>query len=206
MEKLSIEEKDLYLKSGPLSEPFLPNDFVLSKVMCDYNAKVGEGRKTNIFESLFRWIHQNVGFGEKDYNDKFRFGRTASEIWESKISTSCTDYALLFSVFARQIGIPTTILHTAEFGWLERLQKNGDFNFHQGHSFCECFYNDKWILVDPTSKKIEWNYDAQKIELSYTLGGSSTYIPYKRCLDLGKRMTTREHNQIMDKTCKELIL
>lgn len=206
MERLTVEEKEIYLKNGSLTKSFLSDEYVVSKVMCDYNAKTSKGVKITVIESLYNWIATHVKIGNKEFNNKFKFRRTAVEIWDSKTATGCTDYATLFATFARQIGIPTTILHTAEENWIKRLQQNQDYNLHYGHSFCECFYNGKWILVDPTCRKIEWEYNPERLQLSYKVGGNSTFIPYKRCLDLGKRQTISQHNKIMDESCKGINL
>ncbi len=204
MRKLTKADTDFYLTNGNLTQPFISNEYVLEKVLCDYNHKIEKGIKITKIESLFNWINHVVKFGDKEFNDKYRFQRTAKEIWDSKIMTGCTDYATLFATFARQIGIPTTILHTAERSWVERLQHNKDFSHHYGHSFCECFYEGKWILVDPTFRKIEKEYNPEKLELGYMVGGSSTFIPYQRGIDLEIKQTTSEHNSLMDKLCKNL--
>ena len=112
--------------------------------------------------------------------------RTAQEIWESKKASGCTDYAILYATFARTLGVPTTLLHTAEYDWLQKLKNGEDSTMHFGHSFCECYFGDKWVLVDPTCKHIERNYNPKKLELSYKVGGKSVFIPYFRGLDLGE--------------------
>lgn len=206
METLTMQEGEEYLKNGNLTQPFLPYSYVMSKVVKDYNAKIKRGQKTTMLECLCNLILKHIKTGKKEFNDKYRFCRNAKEIWKSKTATGCTDYAILFATFARQIDIPTTILHTAEEGWVKKLQQNQDYNHHYGHSFCECFYNNRWVLVDPTCGKIELNYNPEKLQLSYEVGGNSTFIPYLRCLDLGERQTTKEHNKIMDESCRDLSL
>lgn len=120
MKNLTESDKNYFLTSGVLTYPFVSNEYVLEKVLCDYNAKLAKGIKTTKIESLFNWINKSVKFGDNEFNNKFRFQRTAEEIWNSKIMTGCTDYATVFATFARQIGIPTTILHTAEkVGWIK---------------------------------------------------------------------------------------
>lgn len=206
MRCLNDKYKDFYLTNGNLTQPFLTDEYVLEKVLCDYNSKIRRGKQTTKIESLFNWINYNLKFGDKEFNKEFRFQRVASEIWESKTTTGCTDYAILFVTFARQLGIPTTILHIAEKSWVERLQQNKDYMHHYGHSFCECFYEGKWILVDPTYRKIEQEYNPDLLKLSYKVGGSSTFIPYQRWLDLEKRQSTTQHNKLMDEICREIII
>lgn len=204
MKKLNKTDAEKYLCPGNLSKPFLSDDFVLSKVLIDYNFKLEKNIKTTKIESLYNWIAKNVKLGDKEFNEKNRFMLTAAEVWENKLSTGCTDYATLFATFARQIGIPTTILHTAELGYIQKLQNNEKLIPHKGHTFCECFYEGKWILVDPTYKKIELNYNPNKLELSYKVGDSSIFIPYFRGLDLEKKQTTKMQNHEMDRICKTI--
>lgn len=96
-------------------------------------------------------------------------------------------------------------MHTAEYRWLQKL-KNGEESsrIHKGHSFCESFYNGKWVLVDPTCGKIEFSYDAKIIHLSYQVVGSNTFIPYFRGLDLGKRQSLEEHAIEEERACLNL--
>ena len=205
MKTLTNEDCKYYLTSGPLSQPFIEDSIVKEKIMIDYNSKLQQGKQTSHIESLYNWLHRIV----KHANDnKFikenHFQRTAKEIWDSKLSTGCTDYALLFCTFARQIGIPSTLLHTAEYNWLERLKSDQDSKKHYGHSFCECFYNGKWILVDPTCKEIIYNYSSTKIELDYSVGGNNIFIPYYRGRDLHEKQTEKQHNNLMDEECLKL--
>lgn len=203
MEKLNNTiDIDKYLQAGKLTQPFLYSDYVLDRVMCDYNARLNQNKNANMLESLYLWIDHNVEFcKDKDFCDKYKFQRTAKEIWESKLMTGCTDYCLLFATFARQIGIPTTFLHTAEKNWLDRLKNSEDCKVHYGHSFCECFYNNQWVLVDPTVKKIQTNYDLEPIKLEYKVAGNSEFIPYLRDLDLVEKQSVKQHNKTMDEMC-----
>ena len=194
-----------YLQFGNLTQPFLDNDYVLDKVMCDYNAKLRLNGQANKLESLYLWIDHNVEYSrDQDFRDKYKFQRTAEEIWASKQMTGCTDYCILFATFARQIGIATTFLHTAEKNWLTRLKNNEDYRSHYGHGFCECFYNGKWILVDPTSKTYQTNYDTNLLRLSYNVGGNNEFIPYLRGLDLSVKQSIKEYHKTMDELCLNL--
>ena len=205
MEKLNnTTDLKKYLRFGNLTQPFLETAYILNKITIDYEAKQKQGKSVTILESIINWIKYNIrteNISEKfQHNNKFQ--RLAKEIWESGLSTGCTDYAILFCVFARQLGYPCTLLHTAQSEWLEKLKNNEKINYHSGHSFCECYYNNEWILVDPTCREIVRDYNPQKIELHYNVGESSTFIPYIRDLDLGKKQTLKEHNDQMDKLCK----
>lgn len=193
---------DKYLQTGKLTQPFLDNNYVLERVMRDYNAKLKLNGQANKLESLYLWIDKNVEIcKDKEFCDKYKFQRTAKEIWESKKMMGCTDYCLLFATFARQIGIPTTFLHTAEKNWIERLKNNENSKIHYGHSFCECFYNNEWVLVDPTVKKIQTRYNPNHLILNYTIGGNNEFVSYLRDLDLDKKQSVKKHNEIMDSIC-----
>ncbi len=206
MRNLTIVETNKYLNNGILTTPFLDKRYLLNRVETDFNKKIKNDSNYTKIQSLYNWIHKNIKTTtNKQYKMKYKFQRTAKEIWESGFATGCTDYAILFVTFARQIGIPSTFLHTAEYGWLQEL-KNGEeiSKIHRGHSFCECYYNGKWILVDPTYRKIVFSYNAEKIYLSYLVGNSNIFIPYYRDLDLGKKQSIEEHNEEEERVCSNL--
>lgn len=200
MKSLTIKDAERYLESGNLSKPFLDNNYINEKVETDYQNKLKLFGKANKLQSLYLWIHKNLDIADEDFKKKYKFMRTAQEIWESGKATGCTDYALVFSTFARQIGIPTTLLHTSERGFLNKVIENKTFTIRRGHSFCECFYDGKWILVDPTKKVIMDEYNSDIIQLPYSIGeeGMNTFIPYYRGLDLCRKMTHKEHAEFED--------
>lgn len=205
-----LNEKDCkrFLKNGKLSKPFLESSFVKEKVMKDYDAKIKERENYTEIESLCLWIKHNVKCvgDDEEFLVKNKFQRTAKQIWESKKATGCTDYALLFVTFARQLGFSATLLHTAEFSWISRLQNNGDYKVHYGHTFCECFYKGRWVLVDPTRVKIEFDYNPDCLKLNYLVGESSVFVPYFRGLDLGVKQSVKQHNEQMEQECINLEL
>ena len=205
MERLNIEDCKRFIKGDEMTKPFLDNDFVLEKVMKDFNHKAAMGEKASKISSLMGWIKANVKYAEDEsFRAENKFARNSQEIWESKLATGCTDYALLFATFARQIGIPTTLLHTAERGWVERLKTGADYNIHKGHTFCECFYENEWILVDPTFRKVEKNYNPKMLELSYIVGDSNVYVPYLRTTDFDTEQNVLKFNKKMEELCKNL--
>ena len=123
MEKLTINDCINYLEEGVLTKSFLQTEFVVDKVIRDYNKKIKDNPNHTKIESLINYIHHclNVKLSQNEKN-KVKFQRTAKEIWESGFASGCTDWAIVFSTLARQIGIPTTFLHTAEFNWIKNLQ------------------------------------------------------------------------------------
>ncbi len=200
----NLEDVEKYKNFGELTQPFLTKEFLHEKILIDLKHKQKDENSDYYLESLFLWINANVTYSKDEKIQKQKFMRTAKEIWESKQTSGCTDYALLFATFARTLGIPTTYLHTAEYSWFQELKNKGNTLFHSGHSFCECYFNGRWILVDPTSRRIQEKYEVNKIILTYSICGHNVYIPYFRDLDLGKKLTIKEHNKMMDEFCKEL--
>lgn len=203
LEKLTKKDSNKYLESGSLTEPFLDVKFIMSKVNIDKETYPD----ANMIESLMRWINYKVPFtSDMELKNKYKFKRTAKEIWEDGFCTGCTDRAMVFATFARQLNIPTTLLHTAEMSWVKKCKNGENPAIYSGHSFCECYFEGKWILVDTTFRKIEFDYDCNKIHLSYQVSNSNDFISYFRGLDLGKRQTMKEHNDEMDIMCKEINL
>lgn len=206
MRKLNKNDCNLYLEQGAMSKFFLDKDCLVEKIMLDYNAHLKNGKPANLISSLINYLLHKVkpADGESEFA-KMKLTRTASEIWESGKSSGCTDRALLFATCARTIGLPATLLHTASEKWIKKLESGEDISVCIGHSFCEVFFGNKWILVDPTSRVILNDYSPERIELPITLGGENVFIPYKRVVDFEKPQTVHEHNTIMKNLCSEII-
>lgn len=206
MESLSNKDIKTYLEEGFLTKPFLDEQYIQRKVDLDFDAKINSNSNYTKIESLQNWINHVVKFSkDEDFVRNNKFQRNAQEIWESGVAVGCSDYAILFATFARQLGWATTILATAEINWFKDLH-SGITSHHSGHYFCECFYNNNWVLVDPACKKIEKEYSLNILNLSYDIHNSNQYVPYLRCLDLGKRQTIKQHNIEMDSMCKMIKL
>ncbi len=189
---------------GNLTQPFLPKEFIYNQIMLDLKHKQKDPISYDFLISLALWIHHHVKYSSDDDIQQQKFMRTAKEIWESKKASGCTDYAVLFATFTRTLGIPTTFLHTAEYDWLKKLKSGESGRMHFGHSFCECFFGGGWVLVDPTCKRLDSSYNPEKLELSYTVGGKSIFIPYFRELDLGEKQDIETHNKMMDQLCNNI--
>lgn len=206
MKRLTKKDCELYLTFDEVTKPFLDTDFVLEKVMFDFEAKQKAKIPNTKLHSLFNWINTKVKYEpEKEFNTTFKFARTAKQIWESGKTTGCTDYAILFATFAKQLGIPTTILHTASRDWVSNLQATKTPARNSGHNFNECFYDNKWVLVDATSRKVIEKYTPDKIVLSYTVGGENNFVAFDRTNSF-KLTNTKEYNKNMDITCYKLKL
>lgn len=193
-----------YKNFGLLTQPFLDKDFVYEKIITDLKHKQKDLNSGYFLTSLFLWIKREVKYSREDEVQKLKFMRTAKEIWESKKASGCTDYAILYATFARTLGISTTILHTAEYDWLQRLKNGEDSWMHFGHTFCECYFGGNWVLVDPTCEYITRTYNPKKLELPYKIAGKSTYIPYFREIDFGEKQNVETHNKKMDELCNAL--
>lgn len=85
--------KDYYLKDGPMTQQFLNDPKLDAKMM---KAKTDHEK----IENLYKYINTKTfskkmqQFFKKEQVQKF--GRTAEEIWDNKVMTGCTDYALVF--------------------------------------------------------------------------------------------------------------
>lgn len=207
MEMLNnLSDVETYLHFGNLTQPFLDAEYILDRVECDMVAKNTHGTAAEI-QSLMNWIGSKVKYasGEHEYIRQNLFKRSAREIWESGKTVGCSDYALLFATFARQIGISTSFLHTASQKWLEKLKNGEEIDKNCGHSFCECFVDGQWILVDPTNKKIVGGYLPENIQTNYLIGGENEFVSYFRGLDLVERMGLRAHNEMMNAECEKIV-
>ncbi len=207
MEKLnSVNDLEIYLQFGDFITPFLDADYIREKVMIDYNNKIARGINVTVIDCLMCWIDHVIKYSEDPkFRHENKFNRSVKEIWESKLTTGCTDYAMVFACFARQLGYPTTILHTADYNWLELFLNKKEFKVYCGHTFCECFVDNKWVLVDPTNRKVVDNYNVNKLELDYSIHDSKVYYPYLRSVTMQKE-GTKKHNEQMEKYCADFTL
>lgn len=194
MEKLNTtSDVKKYLASGEMTKPFLRDIVVFRKIQSDQ--KVNSAHRTEL-ESLIGYIDNHLKYAENQkIRDENKFRRTAKEIWKSKFTTGCADYALVFATMARQIGIPTSILETADKHFLDEFSLNNNIKNYKGHFFCECFYNEEWVLVDPTFNKIIRNYDVNNIILPYHNG--ERFKAYLREVDFGKGRDIDKTNRLL---------
>ena len=184
----------LYLKQGKMTKPFMRDEEVFKKVQSDQMVNT----KRSEIESLMAYIKYHLKPSEdENFKNKNKFRRTVSQIWKSGVVTGCADNALVFATMARQIGIPTTILETADKSFLEEFAKDSSVKAYRGHFFCECFYHEKWVLVDPTFNKVMEDYDVNNLNLPYKVGKSSHYVSYLRETDIGKGRNIAETNRKM---------
>lgn len=72
--------------------------------------------------------------------------RTASEIYDSKYITGCSDTALVFIVLSRASGIPTKYVETLLEDWLAGKTPAIPV---EGHIFVDVKLNGKWFAYEP---------------------------------------------------------
>ncbi len=199
----------VYLTTGCLTEPFIDNDVLHAKVIKDMKAHIKFGERYTVVDSLVNYIHKYIKTStSKKFNAKNKFNRTAQEIWESGLATGCTDYALLFCTFARQLNLPTTFVSTIGEDYYLQAKYGKSLKMHKGHAFCECCVKvlddsgkakRQWVLVDPTCHKLTANYLKDNIfKINFDVNGNSKFIPFFRGLDLGERTNSNNWNQKMD--------
>ena len=198
-----------YLKTGCLTTPFIDDEVLHAKVIKDMKAHIKLGERYTVVDSLVNYIRKYVKTTtDQKFKSKNKFNRTAQEIWESGLATGCTDYALLFCTFARQLKLPTTFVSTIAEDYFLQVKNGATLQTHKGHAFCECcikvtddFGNSKrqWVLVDPTCHKLTVNYlNDNNFKINYKVAGNSTFIPFFRGLDLGEKTNVNNWNQKMD--------
>ena len=199
-----------YLHSGKLTTPWI-DSVEFKKRFEQYKSEHPKYDDELILLAFFlKNKSEDLDFGgcksasDIEFRNKNRFSRTAQEIWKSKQLTGCTDYATVFACFARQLGIPTTMLHSVSNNWLNKYRTNtlDDPRMHKGHTFCECYYKGNWILVDPTFHEVIKKYDLLKSNLHDEVDGDQTFYAYKREIDLGKPLSTGEFNEREEKSLK----
>ncbi len=205
IEKLTKKDASKYLKFGKNTLPFLPDELVKDKVEIDYLQRIQTNPNHLRILSLMLWIRKNVKSGDSVFNKQNKFKRTSKEIWESGVATGCTDYAMLFCTFARQLGIPTTFLQTVSDETLNEI-KNGEIrNIFKGHSFCECFIDGQWILCDPTTISVTYHYNLPTFNLHYKVGEFTCFTALDRNIEKSLYKSIYHHNQISIRKIKNII-
>ncbi|MCI8760758.1 MAG: transglutaminase domain-containing protein [Clostridia bacterium] len=175
--------KEEFLKNG---QQTLPND----KISNTANNIQGDNCSIIVINRILYWMENNL---KHENNNSIKFTRTASQIINSGIYTGCSDFALLFESIAREKKIPTIHLQTVRKKFVEDIQNNIQTPT-KGHHFCECYINNKWILVDPLGNKILKNYNNQDFNLGeYYIFSKSTDI-----FETGIRSIKENNNVIRD--------
>lgn len=188
MKKLGINEELFdYLRSGELTNPFSDSAQLDDTIRDIVKLNKGIDGKNNTLTGLVTLIHNEVKnrVGANKNNPK-RFSRTAEEAYNSMEAIDVNDYAMIFASLARQLRIPTTCLYAIERNDLKN-KFEGDRNDEVlTKSFCECYFDNEWVIVDPEKGYIKENYNPEL----FTIGkgqNKKEYVGYKRALDLGKK-------------------
>ena len=112
-----------------------------------------------------------------------KFEKTASEIFNRKTVSGCSDICLAIAPILRFKGVPTIYVESANIEWIKDLQEGNENMSHmRGHVFLEIFLNNKWYLYDPTFHLVYDNYDFNNYSLP------RNYIAFAKALnshDLG---------------------
>jgi hypothetical protein len=104
-----------------------------------------KGSKLDKVVQILIWINQNLRHHKsREAVEKIFATKTAEEIIKNKKHTGCHDVALIFVTFARTCGIP--VKYVAGLG-----KETGT----GGHCISEVFIDNRWLLVDPSSYKID---------------------------------------------------
>lgn len=212
MKKLNkTTDTQKYLLAGALTQPFLPKIEFELKILQLVNQKLNSGEYFTTIDAVLSCIHNQIKqTTENQQKLKFKFNRTAQEIWQSGFATGCTDYALVFCCLMRLLKVPTTFVAAAGQNYVNQLKSGNPPQMHYGHTFCECYCSygkvesqKSWVLVDPTACKVVLNHSTNKnIVLPYTIGSNSTFVPYFRDLDFGSKTTIEDWNKRMDNILK----
>jgi len=107
----------------------------------------------NYIIDVLDFMMDNLGKSRpEEWVEMFR-KRGAEEIIKSGFTTGCTDSAIVFCTLVRAAGYPTKYIEVISKRWLD--SKENEKKPIKGHVFAEVMVNkDRWILIDPDSKKI----------------------------------------------------
>lgn len=139
MEKLINHEKVInYLQSG--KQTIITPDIL--EVANLFTKETIQEKITEVLQFL-----RTLKYNPENKNNVFR-KRTASEIITSKYVTGCTDDALVFISIIRALGIQAKYIETLDLSWLSK----GGYPI-TGHVYVGVYINNKWQIVDPSSRK-----------------------------------------------------
>ncbi len=89
--------------------------------------------------------------------------------------SGCTEFALVYSAIARELGYPAVIVHTVDIDGVRHCQR-GEKGPFAGHAYVEVFLIDHWILVDSTAGEFVYaGYDLASPVIAGP-GGAKRYI------------------------------
>lgn len=141
-----VDESQFFLKSGRYTE--ITNDVAsLAK---------GIGGTGQVFvENAFLFLRDAFlpspqGELRKKLLQTEYLKRSVDQIIKSRYLIACSETAEVFATLCRAKGIPAKFVQTVS---LEYLSKETEANIHQ-HAFVQVFINGRWMITDPTRRKI----------------------------------------------------
>lgn len=159
--KIDYENPQKYLIQGEQTQFVFSADELL-KVKQD----IGEIKTAKDLHKIILFMENNKIKNTKQ-EQEVTFKRTAKEIFESKVYIGgCTDYALVYATIARQLGIPTVYMATADLTWIKEYE-NGNGSRVNGHDTCESFIDGKWIHIDTSINWIDESYNKDSLVVKY---------------------------------------
>lgn len=118
----------------------------------------GDNKYEILLNTLY-WMKLNMSkwvFDDNTERMKHFRNRKASDIFNSKKSTGCTDMGILFCTFIRTAKISCSYIETVSQETLDdikNMEKADSISF-RGHVFCRVNFDEKEFLVDPTTQQI----------------------------------------------------
>ena len=192
------------MKSGELTRPFMDTADIADSVSEIVEYEKAKNKVADEIKSLAYWIRSQVDYSNNEMYKEERFNRTAEEIYDDRVALDSNDYALLFSTFARQLRIPTSMLYTVNYNDFINLGENIDLDKDLATKvFCECYYDERWVLVDPMYGNTIDDYKRGCFEIQ-NKNGKQKYVTYKRCVDLDKKMTVEKMREYEKENCQIL--
>jgi len=86
------------------------------------------------------------------------FTKTAEELFQGRVLSGCSDYALVEIALFRALGIPCRMVITCNVDWIHMYRMDG-LSLSEGHSFVEVYLDGRWHLVDTTYRWLFNGYD-----------------------------------------------
>ncbi len=195
-----------FLNKGELTSPFIDSEQIEDSVRDIYKEQVKKMPNANMITGLIEFVHSVVKNRIKfNANNVNKFNRTAEDVFDSRKTIDANDYTLLFATFARQIRIPTTCLFAVEKNKIQDIVTRTDQKEVLTKSFCECCFDDQWILVDPEKGFINYEYNPNSISVLEGKNKEKSYAAYYRGLDFGMKQTMEELSSFEKRKCKGLI-
>ena len=131
------------------------NQSELTDEVIDIASNFSNEETLSTLTEICYWIKDNF-----DYGLQADFGRHISKILETRQTSGCHDYGVLFAALARAKGFEVNYIQTFNVDQIQSFQEKPETLIAaSGHVFCEVWLNDKWILIDPQAAYLYRDYD-----------------------------------------------